>query len=847
MVILPSGEKIEFNESSYASAIKRANNASKTKQLTPAQIDDIVEYVKYKYSRLEFDISNDEILDIIEDQIMSKGAYDTARCFDRTRTGKNGLRNIEDIDVSTNKEALKKIKIRKKNGALENYSASKLLQAVAKSAARARENGMLTDEESTTFVILVEDELAKKADEKVVTTKYMHLLAEKYLDKVAPDVGKAYTSYHSFRMGQAEIWEKITGQCTTLIGNGTDDETMAQKNQNANADSQLSSTQKCFFADYTAEEYYEQFFLTKEERQIADDGYLYWHDRNGRIIYTHNCCLFRMGEVLKNGFMMNGIWYNEPKTLDVAFDVIGDLTLMTASQQYGGFTIPRIDTILVPYAEKSFAMYKEKYLRLGLTEEKAENEAYNDICREMECGFQGLEYKFNTVASSRGDYPFTTISFGLDTSRFGRLASKICLKVRQTGQGKKGKKKPVLFPKLVFLYDKNLHGEGCVNYDIFEAGLECSSKTMYPDWLSLTGEGYVPSMYKKYGTSGVISPMGCRAFLSPYYERGGFEPADENDNVVFEGRFNLGVISLNLPMILAKAREEDLDFYETLDYYLEVIRRNHKRTYEFLGHMKASKNPVGFVYGGFYIPDGVKLGMNDEIAPALKAATMSFGITALGELQQLFNGKSLVEDGQFALEVMDHINKKIKQFKEEDHILYAIYGTPAESLCHKQVSKFRAKYGIVKNVSDRDYVSNSFHCHVTEHITPIEKQDYEYRFWNYFNGGKIQYCKYPIDYNTLAMKTLILRAMEMGFYEGVNLSLSFCDDCGYSQLKMGSRCPKCGGYHITQIDRMNGYLAFTRVGDDTVVKIDDDGNQIILIHSRYSPAKNKEIADRVSM
>lgn len=847
MIVLPSGEKANFDESAYLGMIKRANNSSKAKQLSEPQMEDIVGYVKYKVEMSEFDITSDEVLDMIEDQIMSRGAYDTARFFDRNRTGKGGLKNIDAIDKEANKEALKHIKIRKKNGALESYSPSKLLSAVAKSAARARDNGMLTDEESTAFIILVEDELAKKAEEKIVSTQYMHLLAEKYLDKVAPDVGKAYTSYHSFRIGQAEIWENIMGKCTTLIGNDISDDALTQKRQNANADSTIASTQKCFFADYTAEQYFEQFFLTKEERQIADDGYLYWHDRNGRMIYTHNCCLFRMDYLLEHGFMMNNIWYNKPQSLEVVFDVIGDLTLMAASQQYGGFTIPRIDSIVAPYAEKNYNDLVEKYEKMGVSKEKAEETAYADIEKIMKQGFKGLEYKFNTVASSRGDYPFTTVTFGLDTTRFGKLAAKMCLKTRMNGQGEKGKKKPVLFPKLVFLFDKNLHSPGKINYDVFEAGLECSSKTMYPDWLSLTGEGYVPSMYKKFGIDGVISPMGCRAFLSPYYERGGFEMADENDKVVFEGRFNLGVISLNLPMILAKAQKEDLDFYETLDYYLEVVRANHKRTYEFLGHMKASKNPVGFVYGGFYIPDGVKLSMDDEIAPALKAATMSFGITALNELQQLYNGKSLVEDGQFALEVMDHINEKIKQFKEEDHILYAIYGTPAESLCHKQVTKFRAKFGIVKNVSDRDYVSNSFHCHVTEHITPIQKQDLEGRFWDYFNGGKIQYCRYPVDYNIEAMRSLILRAMEMGFYEGVNLSLSFCDDCGYKQLEMGERCPKCGGYHITQIDRMNGYLAFTRVGKDTKVKIDDNGNKVVMIISRYSPAKNKEIAERVSM
>ena len=383
----------------------------------------------------------------------------------------------------------------------------------------------------------------------------------------------------------------------------------------------------------------------------------------------------------------------------------------------------------------------------------------------------------------------------------------------------------MLFPKLVFLYDENLHGPGGKLEDVFEAGIECSRKTMYPDWLSLTGKGYIASMYKQYGK--IISPMGCRAFLSPWYERGGMNPADKNDCPVFVGRFNIGVVSLHLPMILAKSRQESRDFYEVLDYYLELIRQLHIRTYAYLGEMRASTNPLAYCEGGFY---GGHLDIHDKIKPLLKTATASFGITAFNELQRLYNGKSLVEDGQFAIEVLEHINDKINEYKKEDGNLYAIYATPAENLCGLQVKQFRKKYGIVENVSDREYVSNGFHCHVTENITPIQKQDLEYRFWELSNGGKIQYVKYPIDYNKEAVKTLVRRAMEMGFYEGVNLSLAYCDDCGHQELEM-DECPKCGSRNLTKIDRMNGYLSYSRVKGDT----------------RLNDAKMAEIAERKSM
>lgn len=248
-------------------------------------------------------------------------------------------------------------------------------------------------------------------------------------------------------------------------------------------------------------------------------------------------------------------------------------------------------------------------------------------------------------------------------------------------------------------------------------------------------------------------------------------------------------------MILAKSRQESKDFYKVLDYYLELIRKHHKRTIDYLGELKASTNPVMFCEGGLY---GGNLKPDHKIKSLLSPMTISYGITALNELQRLYNGKSIREDGEFALEVMKYIQNYVDKIKEEDKILYAIYGTPAESLCGLQVEQFRKLYGIVANVSDRTYVSNSFHCHVSEDMSPIEKQDKEARFWDYFNGGKIQYVRYPLGYNKEAIKTLVLRAMDKGFYEGVNLALCYCEDCGYQQIEMDI-CPECGSSMLALI------------------------------------------------
>ena len=333
-------------------------------------------------------------------------------------------------------------------------------------------------------------------------------------------------------------------------------------------------------------------------------------------------------------------------------------------------------------------------------------------------------------------------------------------------------------------------------------------------------------MYKKYGVT--ISRMGCRANLSPWYERGGMEPADENDVPVYEGRFNLGAISLHFPMIVAKAQQENKDFYEVLTYYLDLCRAIHKRTFKYLSHKKAGTNPLAFFLFGFL---NGHFDPEEEIGEEfLRPMTMSFGITALNEASVLYNGKTIVEDNSFAIDVLKFINEYANKYKKEDNILYAIYGTPAESLCGLQIEQFRKKYGIITGVSDRAYTTNSFHCGVWEDISPIQKQDIEYPMFHLCNGGNIQYVRYTTAYNKEAFKTLVKRAMKMGFYEGVNLQLNYCEDCG-KQFIDGDKCPQCGSEHITRIERMNGYLGYSKVKGRTM----------------YADHKLKEFSERKSM
>lgn len=706
------------------------------------------------------------------------------------------------------------IKIVKKNGNLEYFNFNKIKDAINSSAERVMIN--LTDEAINEVIDIVRKLLKTQTTDPSI--EQVHSCVEAALEQVNPLVAKSYREYRDYRKDLGHLLEKVykRSQAISFIGD----------KECSNMDSALVTTQRCLIYNCLNKELYKKFFLTSHEIEACKDGYIYIHDMSYRRD-TMNCCLFDMANVLKDGFEMSNIWYTEPKSLQAAFCVMGDVILNTTAMQYGGFTVPEVDTVLKKYARMSYKKYYNEYLEIKGSEytDEASSYALKKVKRECEQGYQGIEYKLNTVGSSRGDYPFVTFTFGVDSDEFAVLITKTMLEVHGNGQGKKGQKRPTLFPKLVFLYDKKVHGTGGILRDSFLTAIKCSQKAMYPDYLSLSGKGYVPEMYKKYKR--IVSPMGCRAFLSPWYEKGGINPLGKDDKPVYIGRFNIGAISLHLPMILAKAREEQKDFYEVLDYYLEMVRKIHIRTYRYLGKKKASTNPLAYCQGGFY---GGNLKPDDEIEPILKSSTASYGITALNELQVLYNGKSLVEDGEFAIEVLKYINKKILEYRDEDGILYAIYGTPAENLCGLQIKQFRNKYGIIEGVSSREYVSNSFHCGVWEDINGIEKQDLEERFWDLFKGGRIQYVRYNLNYNTKAMITYVERAMEKGFYEGVNLSLAYCNNCGHEELDMDV-CPKCGSSDLTKIDRMNGYLSYSRVHGDTML----------------SNAKMVEISERKSM
>lgn len=394
----------------------------------------------------------------------------------------------------------------KKDGTIVDYDEQKIISACHKSANRALE--VLTDEDYSNICNKVLEMVSEENfQDNLIKVNELHSIVEKTLLELFPKVGECYRQYRNYKLDFVEMLDDVYTESQRIMYLGD--------KENSNTDSALVTTKRSLIFNKLNRELYRKFFMNKEELQACNDGYIYIHDQSARRD-TINCCLADISNILSGGFEMGNIWYNEPKTIDTAFDVIGDITLSMASCQYGGFTLPEVDKILLPYAIKSFDKHYKDYFKIIenisnqlYTEENeklAKQYAIGKLERDIEQGYQGWEYKFNTVASSRGDYPFITITFGLGTHLFEQMISKTILRVRRNGQGKVGHKKPVLFPKLVFLYTQELHDKNMFNEYVFKEALLTTSKTMYPDWLSLDGDNTIGNMYKKYGK--VISPMG---------------------------------------------------------------------------------------------------------------------------------------------------------------------------------------------------------------------------------------------------------------------------------------------------------------------------------------------------
>lgn len=692
------------------------------------------------------------------------------------------------------------MKVIKKNGTEQKFDKDKIVFAMMKSADRV--DVKVSDEDKEKVVQLVK-EMTKGREH--ITVENIHKVVERALEKVSSRVSESYRNYRNFKT------EYVGGVLGDIDGQVLDVLHKVDR-ENSNTNTRYISTKRTNVARVFAKEMYKKMYLPLKTKQALEDGFIYIHDLEDQLLQTFNCILCDYGNIMEGGFEMEHVWYNEPKDIRTAVGQLGDLIMVESAQHWGGDTTPLIDSILSKYYKMTIKKHESELKSYGVVDYKriAREKAYN----EMKQSLQGLEALLNTVVNARGSQPFITFTFGASNDEYDDYkadVAKALLEVRMEGHGKVGFKKNMIFPKYVFNIDEELHGEGKRYEWLFNLSVKCSSENMYPDYVH-------KDHFFRDGKW--LSSMGCRAYLSNWKN-------EEGENI-FHGRANLGAVSLNLPLIFQHAKVNNLDFYGELDKYMDMIRKFLDHRYEYLGKAKASSNPMLFMQGGAY---GGNLKEDDTIEEIIKSWTASFGITALHELTILKEGKSLRQTNDFAMEVMQHITEYVERAKKEDGHPYAIYNTPAESLCHRQATQFREMFGVIEGVSDKEYFTNSNHLWVGEEITPFEKQDMEIDLFKMSPGGHIGYVRIENPKNLEGLKAIILRGARMGFYQGVNIEACHCEDCGHRGEDFGDTCPNCGGDNLTIFVRINGYLGFKKRKGDTTL---NDG-------------KRAEIRDRKSM
>lgn len=679
------------------------------------------------------------------------------------------------------------LNVMKKDGHIEVFDTKKIQEAILASARKILSNEEEYDMQQKALIIA--NEVARflnstEEENAVVMTSKIHNVVLEILSKEWEVVGASYGMYRNYRKQMAKTFLKSYEESETVLHDGD--------KENANKDSDLNSTKQALIANNNMRGYMETFEMDKDWIEAHKQGWIHIHDLAERYLRQQNCCLFNMAGLLDGGFQLNGTVYAEPKHFDSAINVVGDVTLFASAQQYGGFTIPEIDTVLAKYAEKSYQSNLKFILdKFGsITNENImetlEQTAYDMTVRELEQGFQGFETKLNTISNSLGQIPFVTITFGLDTTQWGREISKAILNVRIKGIGEN--KSTAVFPKLSFLHREEINGSPeSPNYDIKQLGIQCSRLRLYPDWLSLDS-GNLAEVYER--SNQVVSGMGCRAYLSPFW--------DEQGNEIYTGRSNIGAVTLNLPKIGLESKGDWNKFFDLIDKYSDIIFAIHEDYYTKISKTKGSSNPLYFCEGGAW----TKVGYDEEVGKIYEASTASLGYIGIYETLKAMDVPK-EEYLKYGTKIVAYLKKLTEKATINYNHLYALYSTPAESLCYRFQKINRKDYGVIEDVTDREYITNSFHVPVWEDVSVPEKIAFEAPFHKLATGGRISYNEFVYGVDNSVLEQAINFAMEKGMYYGVNVVAGTCNQCGYSG-DFHDNCPKCGTHDITVVTRVCG-------------------------------------------
>ena len=702
------------------------------------------------------------------------------------------------------------MKVIKRDGHTVNYDRSKIITAIKKANAEVEDSEKVTDEKIEEIVAGIES----KNRPRMLVEDIQDIIEQKLMDDRKFVLAKTYIIYRYTR----ELVRKANttdDSILSLIKNRNKD--VMEENSNKNAT--VASTQRDLIAGEVSKDLTRRVLLPEKISKAHDEGVLHFHDADYFLQPIFNCCLINIGDMLDNGTVMNGKLIESPKSFQVACTVMTQIISSVASSQYGGQSVDIRH--LGKYLRKSYNKYRSKIeAEFGdkLDEETIEQLTQDRLQDELRSGVQTIQYQINTLMTTNGQSPFVTLFLNLDPNDeyIEENATIVEEILRQRLEGIKNEKGVYVtpaFPKLIYVLDEHNCLKGGKYDYITRLAVKCSAKRLYPDYIS------AKKMRENY-EGNVFSCMGCRSFLSPW--------KDENGNYKWEGRFNQGVVSLNLPQIgiLAKGNEEK--FWSLLDDRLDLCYEALMCRHNALLGVTSDVSPVHWQYGAI-----ARLKKGEKIDPLLMDgySTISLGYIGLYETTKLMTGKSHTdpEGEKFALRVMKRLRKACDTWKEETGLGFGLYGTPAESLCYRFARIDQERFGTIPDVTDKGYYTNSYHVDVREKIDAFSKFRFESQFQTISSGGAISYVEIPNMRNNLeALEEIVRFIYDNIQYAEFNTKSDYCHVCDYDgEIIINDdnewECPQCGNKDHSKMNvtrRTCGYLGenFWNVGKTKEIK-----------------------------
>ena len=688
-------------------------------------------------------------------------------------------------------DILKNIKVIKRDGRVVKFNKKKIYNAIEKAVESVFNNNNTVDIKKITKQ--VSNEIANRFKEDIKIYEIQNIIEHTLLSFGEEAVYKEYVNYRVEKNIEREKASDINKAIEKLVNR---DENIV--NENANKDSLIFNTQR----DLTSGTVAKAIGLKMLPKHVANahqKGEIHYHDLDYSPYQSlTNCCLIDFKEMLTKGFKIGNADVDSPKSIQTATAQMAQIIANVASSQYGGCSADRIDIVLAPFAklnyEKNLQLAKkwitEKSKQEQFTKEKTEKDIYDAM--------QSLEYEINTLYSSQGQTPFTSLGFGLGEGYFEREIQKAILKVRINGLGKE--KRTAIFPKLIFVLKDGLNLKPSdPNYDIKQLALTCATQRMYPDVLMYDTITKITGSCK--------TPMGCRSFLPAW--------RNEQGELVESGRMNLGVVTLNLPRIAIESKGNKEDFWEIFKERLQICKDALDYRAKRCCEASPQNAPILYMHGAF----GKRLQPEDKVKQLFdnKRSTLSLGYIGLYEVATIFYGgdwEKNKEAKEFTLDIMRYMKECVDKWTTEGDFYYSIYSTPSESLTDRFCRMDSKKFGIIENITDKEYYTNSFHYDVRKNPTPFEKLDFEKDYPYYASGGFIHYCEYPVlKQNPKALEAVWDYAYNKVGYLGTNTPIDRCYKCNYEgefePTKRGFKCPSCGNKDPKSCDvvkRTCGYL-----------------------------------------